>query len=539
MPTSSDDVTYLAPYLGGVSRTLTSKLAEYVTPEDFGAVGNGSADDTAAVQAALDTGHHVLLLNHYRISSTLIVKKRGQRIFGEAGTGTATTERVNISVGSGSTITPVISVGAQAVTIQNVVIEGPGAGVANSVLIFAQQEWNETGTGSIENKGDVDLKIVECALVRSYQIIRIKGRGLNVQTCNIAFFKHAIDIEWPDENFVEGDNFDQTALSGMRSYVIRNNRFHAGSDGYLVRNITSDNSENIHGLLFIGNYADTNCRIFTGKINESSFLDNILIHSNSKAFIFSITGGDSIRIAGNMFYGMTDNGLRPTEKDIEDGKEIVSTCEIMGGIQLADTSNVSIHGNHFKRVERDVLSLNGECRNILFQGNVMKDVCLDNNILTEPLRYAVRVNNAVSTPAVGLIISENTVDNEEMARNAPMVGLPAGAGALTGLVVRDNLLPSFMSTHDLPAVTRQSVTNTTREALAYDGDGATSKTVTLRFAPVFVSVTIVTGMERGRTIAVSAGSTAGSDLVQISGRDVLLKGDWNVSGTTYTLHAFT
>ena len=62
MPTSSNDVTYVAPFTGGVSRTLTTKLAEYVTPGDFGAVGDGSADDTAAVQAALDSGKDVLLV---------------------------------------------------------------------------------------------------------------------------------------------------------------------------------------------------------------------------------------------------------------------------------------------------------------------------------------------------------------------------------------------------------------------------------------------------------------------------------------------
>ena len=40
---------------------------EYVTPEMFGAVGNGKTDDTAAVQSALKTGKPVLLCNTYRV----------------------------------------------------------------------------------------------------------------------------------------------------------------------------------------------------------------------------------------------------------------------------------------------------------------------------------------------------------------------------------------------------------------------------------------------------------------------------------------
>ena len=42
--------------VGSVSRWVQDKIRETVTPEDFGAVGNGVADDTSAVQAALNTG---------------------------------------------------------------------------------------------------------------------------------------------------------------------------------------------------------------------------------------------------------------------------------------------------------------------------------------------------------------------------------------------------------------------------------------------------------------------------------------------------
>ena len=41
---------------GGTSRTLNSKLSDVVSVKDFGAVGNGTANDTVAVQAALNSG---------------------------------------------------------------------------------------------------------------------------------------------------------------------------------------------------------------------------------------------------------------------------------------------------------------------------------------------------------------------------------------------------------------------------------------------------------------------------------------------------
>lgn len=59
--------------VGAVTRTLASKMADFVFAEDFGAAGDGVADDTAELQAALNTGKIVLLRKgaSYLISSGL------------------------------------------------------------------------------------------------------------------------------------------------------------------------------------------------------------------------------------------------------------------------------------------------------------------------------------------------------------------------------------------------------------------------------------------------------------------------------------
>jgi hypothetical protein len=82
----SEFVTFIQAGLGAVQRTAESKLRELVSVKDFGAVGNGIADDTAAIQAALDALSSTPALigrvlyfpsGIYRTTSTLLIDSSG------------------------------------------------------------------------------------------------------------------------------------------------------------------------------------------------------------------------------------------------------------------------------------------------------------------------------------------------------------------------------------------------------------------------------------------------------------------------------
>ena len=72
--TTAPLVTYTAPGTGAVASTVQAKLTESVSVLDFGAIGNGVADDTVAIQAALDSitsGTVIIPSGTYKISSAL------------------------------------------------------------------------------------------------------------------------------------------------------------------------------------------------------------------------------------------------------------------------------------------------------------------------------------------------------------------------------------------------------------------------------------------------------------------------------------
>ncbi|PXA98476.1 hypothetical protein DMC47_08385 [Nostoc sp. 3335mG] len=68
---------------GAVVRTVQDKLRETVTVKDFGAIGDGLADDTRAIQAAMDAHDHVRIPSGTYKVSMLRFKRNNQVIEGD------------------------------------------------------------------------------------------------------------------------------------------------------------------------------------------------------------------------------------------------------------------------------------------------------------------------------------------------------------------------------------------------------------------------------------------------------------------------
>lgn len=71
----ASNVPFTQTGTGAVLSDVEAKLNEFISVKDFGAVGNGVTDDTAAIQAAIDAGYKVYLPSGtYKITTPLEIK---------------------------------------------------------------------------------------------------------------------------------------------------------------------------------------------------------------------------------------------------------------------------------------------------------------------------------------------------------------------------------------------------------------------------------------------------------------------------------
>ena len=78
----SDWIGFQPSGIGSIARSAQDKMLDTVSVKDFGAVGDGVADDTAAIQAAIDASYSVYIPNGtYKVTATIYLR-RGLHLYG-------------------------------------------------------------------------------------------------------------------------------------------------------------------------------------------------------------------------------------------------------------------------------------------------------------------------------------------------------------------------------------------------------------------------------------------------------------------------
>jgi hypothetical protein len=131
-------LNYLSSLTGAVSRTYTSKFSDWTSVKDFGATGNGSTDDSAALLAAATAGSVIVPPGNYVIGSSISLPNAVQVLPGAV-----------FQIASGQTL-----------TFNNQLIAGVGQIFSGTGNVLVNSQFTTTGYaewwGAVTNNIAVD-----------------------------------------------------------------------------------------------------------------------------------------------------------------------------------------------------------------------------------------------------------------------------------------------------------------------------------------------------------------------------------------------
>lgn len=173
-PTGSSLVGYTQGGAGSVARTVQSRLRDFVSVKDFGAVGDGVTDDTAAVQAAHDAG--IALVEPYDAVYLVSAVTAKVPVFG------GTYKRKVGSTGN------FITIGAADVYL-DCEVDMNNVGISNDRIIYNEYDGFETGQNFIARNG-----IANGVDSRNANNVKIRGKVIDCVQTHVFVYASTQDV---------------------------------------------------------------------------------------------------------------------------------------------------------------------------------------------------------------------------------------------------------------------------------------------------------------------------------------------------------
>lgn len=301
---------------------------------DFGAVGNGVTDDTAAIQAALDSGANAVffparkgagtaLTGSYRVTDTLTVSAR-TRLFGDAMQQSTNPTQVYLDVTSNI---PLFNVTAVTVQFENLSLRGPGwdSGYGTAIRLNRGGVYNDARFENLWFTDFGDVCIYGLQGIQGAHFVNctfdVNNIGIHVALVsnNSIFFNNVISscrfyrcfnaiymtnsfanraTSQVKNNVINGNIFDETGIGnpiGSNDAAIR---FENGSYG----NIITDNSFN------------NNSRGLYMSYGYGNIIENNVFELSNRNHI-TLIGDDDVTLCNNKFYDANKDNVATADED--------------------------------------------------------------------------------------------------------------------------------------------------------------------------------------------------------------------------------
>lgn len=383
----SELVGYHPAGTGAVATTVQSKLLEFVSVKDFGAVGDGLADDTSAVQAVLDSGAlRVVIPSGITVGVTGLTMAANQTL------------EIHGKIKKLSGASPIVSMANGCRVI------GTGEINGNSVVcdgIFAAGVSNLEISGlyihHVGGKGIATYTSGSTVKIHNNRITNITGQAISLEYTNaVTITNNNIDTAFHGIQWWGGDS-DVSETPGIFGLQIANNMVsnvmggiwgslgqHIAVVGNHVENCSDVgiDFEGCYDFTCVGNTAlecSNGCYAVFFGAKRGVFSGNTarnIISSGAGFYATTNTSykNESITIIGNIFagkgigiYADPHLGLSLTNTSITNN-DIVSTGGLRG-ISIFENTNLVISGNRIVTVGSGVgIGLEG-VRNSVIRDN--------------------------------------------------------------------------------------------------------------------------------------------------------------------------
>jgi len=333
-------VVYAPAGTGAVATTVQTKLRESVSVKDFGAVGDGVADDTAAIElciAAAGVGGTILFPAgmNCKVASEVDLNVSGQKITGYG---------AKITKAALFTGTCVLRIGATNVTLEGVEIDGTDKAIDGII----------TTAGATAGFTARNLKITNCL----YGISANSNSNVTVEGCNISLVASGA---------IRAHNVAATsALSCVR--ILQNridlsdlNPATTTQNALLVRGDATYPTTDAHviGNTIIHAADPTNSAALCC---EMRFIDGGIFSDNfgkDGSMLVSVAGSNDVTVDGNVCDGATFYGIEIASVSAVPNKNIVVSDNAINGRErlnygiglqgaVAGCSGVAVTGNSIR-----------------------------------------------------------------------------------------------------------------------------------------------------------------------------------------------